>query len=335
VTASSQTPPGALPPELSPGRPPLPHMVLLPATVAAGIPEAPAQPDLPHRLRSPFPEPTTPECCMCGTGPGDTRLYPDPSSRRYPSGAQVLYCGTCVPDASPVQAATGVITAAMEHGPGTPCEIAQAEQDAGLLFDPQRAKDIEDAAREQARAEYEAELVQLRQDVASLGHFKGQLDGIRALLAGRPDSDLMLVREILAAADSQAPLGAPLVLTWDGDVRGPSGDTENENTLVPCTASHGGPAVLVLDDERRQELAALLDLRVRDIREPCPTPGCGTDNALDATNPFLFGWSRLEIATLGDGPRWYCSDMCVFGVLARAGHELADADRQAEMGGVL
>uniref|UniRef100_UPI00117CA8F5 hypothetical protein n=1 Tax=Streptomyces acidiscabies TaxID=42234 RepID=UPI00117CA8F5 len=55
--------------------------------------------------------------------------------------------------ASSVRAATGVIAAAMASGSATAREIAQAEADAGILFDPQRAEDIASAAAEQAHAE--------------------------------------------------------------------------------------------------------------------------------------------------------------------------------------
>jgi hypothetical protein len=335
VTASSQTPPGALPPE-SPYVPrPLPDPVPLQAAVAsyavampvpAGSP-APVNSDVPAHLVVAVLEPSVPECLGCGDREGP--WYPDPSGRRYPSGTPVAFCGTCVPDASPVQAATGVITAAMEHGASTPREIAQAEQDVGILFDPKRAKDIADAAREQARAEAAADLAQLREENESLAHFKAQLDGIRRLLAGRPDSDLMMVREVIAAADPKTVMGAPLALTWDGIVMGPSGDTEKENTLVPCTTSHGAPAALVLNDETRLKLGRLLGLQARDITVPCPAQGCGQDHDWDPSNPFLVGWSRLEVAALGDGPRWYCSDMCVFDALARASHDLAADDQAA------
>jgi hypothetical protein len=144
---------------------------------------------------------------------------------------------------------------------------------------------------------------------------------------------MVKVGDVLTALDNRAPTTLPLTLTWDGSVTDPAGDGPGEFTLIGCTTARGGRAVLALDDEQRQALASLLGLTVRDITAPCATPGCGTEHDLDASD--LFGWSRLEVASLGDGPRWYCSDMCVFDALARAGHDLREADRQAEMGGAL
>lgn len=228
--------------------------------------------------------------------------------------------------ANSVQAATGVITAAMEHGQGTAREIAQAEQDAGLLFDPQRAQDIADAAREQARAECAAELAQAQE---ARTWFHDRWKALNELLAGRPDDDLMFVHEILAAADPARPAGAPLSVTWDGLVMGPSGDTDHENTLVPCTTAHGAQAFLVLRQDQRQNLASLLGLQVRDINAPCPTDGCGTVDDYDASDPAMSGWARLEVAGIEDEARWYCSPGCVSAALARAGQELAAADELA------
>ncbi|MFM9645677.1 hypothetical protein ACKI1S_05950, partial [Streptomyces galilaeus] len=150
MTTASQTP-GALPPETPPARSPLPLSEALTAT--------PANTDVPHHLRSPFPEPLMPQCCMCGTGPGNS-LVPDPRGRRYESGAQVLYCRPCAPPPLSVQAAETVIAAAMKRGAVTPRELAQAEADTGILFDAQAAADIAAAAAEQAHADDEAELAE-------------------------------------------------------------------------------------------------------------------------------------------------------------------------------
>lgn len=43
---------------------------------------------------------------------------------------------------------------------------------------------------------------------------------------------------------------APLVVHWDRFVMGPSGDTENEATIVPCSTEAGDPVALVLDPEQ-------------------------------------------------------------------------------------
>ncbi|MFD5468852.1 hypothetical protein [Streptomyces sp. NPDC127105] len=331
MTASSQTSPVAPPPEPPAQLVPLPEAFR--ATAATMTPPAapapttsvvaPVSPDVPDRLRARAPEPDGPECFTCGTD--QSLLYPDPRGRRYDSGAAVLYCGTHVPDAPPVQAAAKVMNAAMENGSATPCELAQAEHDAGILFDPQGAQDIADSARIQAYLEFADELGSLRQDVAALSHFKAQLDGIRSALAGRPDNDLVFVREVLAAADPKAPFGAPLPVTWDGIVMGPSGDTDGENTLVPLTTSHGGPAALVLDTEQRLALGGWL---LAHAHTGCPTPGCGIDAAtVDEADPTMWGWILVQVAGTDTPARWYCTPWCASGAITAAGAELAAADQ--------
>ncbi|WP_225080488.1 MULTISPECIES: hypothetical protein [unclassified Streptomyces] len=336
MTASSQTPTGAPPPEpLHPlAAVPLPEAfrataATMPPPPAVPAPPpavvAPVSPDVPDRLRARAPEPDGPECFTCGTN--QSLLYPDPRGRRYDSGAQVLYCGTHVPDATPVQAAAKVMGAAMENGSATPRELAQAEEDAGILFDPQRAQDIADSARAQARTEYEAKLASLQQDVATLSHFKDQIVGIRRLLSGRPDNDLMFVREILAAADPKTPFGIPLPVTWDGIVMGPSGDTEDERTLVPLTTSHGGQAALVLDSEQRLTLGGLL---LTHAHTSCPTPGCGIEAVtVDESDPALWGWVLVQVAGTDTPARWYCNPWCASGAITAAGAELTAADQAA------
>lgn len=230
-----------------------------------------------------------------------------------------------------VQAATGVIAAAMEHGSGTAREIAQAEQDAGLLYDPQRAQDIAQAAREQGRAEAAAELAQAEQDRETLLWLRERWRAIGQLCEGRPETDLLTVREVLTAADGTPPTGAPLAVTWDGMVMGPSGDTEGENTLVPCTTARGGSAVLVLPADVHPVLASLLGL-VRDVHAPCATDGCGSVDDYDASDPAMSGWARLEVAGIEGEARWYCSPRCVSAALARAGEELAVIEELDEAG---
>lgn len=279
-----------------------------------------------------------------GALPPEAPHDPRPLQAAVASYAGVLPvpAGPAAPAVTDVQAATGVLTAAMEQGHTAPAELAQAERDAGILFDPQRAKDIADAAYEQAKAECHAELHERGKQLAvmtdrarnlqtALAERRRTLEAILRLCEGRPVSHYLPVGAILdAAAHARTPYDtAPLTITWDGLVMGPSGDTPNENTLVPCTTALGGAAALVLNDEQRRALASLLQLEVRDIHAPCPTDGCGTVDDYDASDPSLFGWSRLEVASLGDGPRWYCSDMCVFDALARAGHDLAAEDQAA------
>lgn len=241
-----------------------------------------------------------------------------------------------------LQAATGVLGAAMEQGHTAPAELAQAEHDAGILFDPQRAKDIADAAREQARAEYAAELHERGEQLAvmtgrarnlqtALGERKRTLEAILRLCEGRPVTHHLPVGAILdAAAHARTPYDtAPMTLSWKRSAQVPQPGDADQMAIVECESVHGGRADLVLSAEERQALASLLQLEVRDIHAPCPTDGCGTVDVYDASDPSLFGWSRLQVASLGDEPRWYCSDMCVFDALARAGHELAADDQAA------
>lgn len=334
MTTSSQTPPGALPPETPPTQPPMPlgEALAAPSDVKA--------------------EQATP--------------------------------------VTTVQAATGIIRGAMDRGIVEPGELAQAEEDAGLLFDPERAEDIARAALDQARAEYEAKLDELREEEPG-AYFKLRYDRLQTLLAGHPDTHLMSVGEILAAVDGRDPrAGAPLVVEWGGLVMGPSGDTDdNENTVVPCTTKLGGPAALVLttrqraqlahllladpagapldltwtrsattpeatdpvkrvavqcvssyggraqlvvEGDDRQALASLLDAElVRDIHAPCPhSSQCGTAEDLDPSDPALFGWTRVEVAGVEGGPRWYCTPPCVSNAMARAGEELAAIEERAD-----
>ncbi|MFF7521217.1 hypothetical protein [Streptomyces pseudovenezuelae] len=286
MTASSQTPPGALPPELPPV-PPMPEAeraayaaygVAIPAPAGPAVPEAPAS-------------------------------------------------------SSSVDLATGVIRAAMANGSATAEQIARAEESAGILFDPERASAIASAAYEQALAEDRAELAEAAQDRYARAWFHERWAAAGRLCEDRSLDDMVRVGEVLAALDGRAPATLPLTVRWNGSVSDPSGDGPGETTLVGCTTARGGKAVLVLDQDQRQTLASLLGQQIRDINAPCATPSCGTDHDLDATD--LFGWSRLEVASVGDGPRWYCSDMCVFDALARAGHDVVAADREAELGGDL
>lgn len=60
--------------------------------------------------------------------------------------------------------------------------------------------------------------------------------------------------------------------------------------------------------------------------EPCRTPGCGTTEDLDPSDPVAVGWIRLQVAGTGGGPRWYCNPWCVDAAIARAAAELAAED---------
>ncbi|MFJ4687086.1 hypothetical protein [Streptomyces sp. NPDC088789] len=226
---------------------------------------------------------------------------------------------------SPVAAAAAVIDATMDrHTAATATQLAEAEHTAGLLFDPERVQAIARSAIEQARAEYEAKLDDLR-DREVGAYFKLRYDRLQRLLLGHPDTDLMSVAEILATVDGRdTRAGAPLALDWGGLVMGPSGDTDDENTLVPCTTTLGAPAALVLTDSHRAELARLLALT-----GPCAVGECGTLTDYDASDPALWGWIRVEVAGLEGGPRWYCSPPCVAAALTRAAAELAADDQAA------
>ncbi|WP_171111282.1 MULTISPECIES: hypothetical protein [unclassified Streptomyces] len=339
MTASSQNPPGALPPE-SPQQPPSVQAafatfgVALPVPVGDPAAPAPSNPGVPAHLVVDRPEPLFPQCADCGTRKGP--LTPCPQGRRYLSGGQVLHCTDHAPAITPVQAATGVLTAAMKNGHEAPHELAQAEQDAGILFDPQRAKAIEDAAREQARAEYAAELAERGEQLAIMTDFKHRLDRVMRAIEGRPDNDTMLVREILAAAHDTAPYAdVPMTLAWTRSVDVPEQGAEDQRAVVDCVTAHGGRAHLVLTRDERQALASLLDAEiVRDIHAPCPhSQACGTDHDLDPAD--LFGWTRVQIGGLDEPARWYCTPACVSRALTRAGEQLADADDRADLDGGL
>lgn len=324
MTASSQTPISALPPELALVQRPMRDAERAAyAAYGVAIPAPAGTPDTPAQLVVDRPEPLWPMCFRCGNRRGPLAQH---DQERYASGAQVLVCsGVCAP--GPRHAATQVLRSAMEQGRLAPAELADAEECAGLLFDPQRASDIATAAYEQAKTEDGIELAQAAQDRQAREWFHTRWASVGRLCEDRFPDDVLRVDEVLAALDARAPATLPLTLRWDGTVTEPSGDGPGAATLVGCTTARGGKAVLVLDQDQRQPLASRLDLQVRDVTTPCPTAGCGTEHDLDASD--LFGWSRLEIASLGDGPRWYCSDMCVFDALARAGHDLAADDQLA------
>lgn len=241
-------------------------------------------------------------------------------------------------DVSPVHAASGVIRAAMEHGSSTALEIAQAEQDAGLLFDPQRAEDIAAAAYEQAKAEDRAELAERGEALAIMTDFKHRLDRIMRLVEGRPGDDAMLVREILTAAHgTHGTLDIPLTLVWDRRVDVPEQGAADQRAIVECTTAHGGRAHLVLTRDERLALASLLDAEiVHDIHACCPhSQACGTDHDLDPADPDLIGWTRVQHGALDEPARWYCTPACVSRALARAGEQYAEADHRAELDGGL
>jgi len=356
VNASSQTPVGALPPESPHGPRPLAGpatptdvfaaygaVLPVPLGTAAAAQQAAAtvNPDVPHHLMARAPEPAMPECFTCG---GGGPWVPCPRGRVYPSGAQVLYCRTCVPDSPTVVATAGLIGMAMEKDGATARQVARAEEEAGLLFDPKRAQAIWDAAYAQAKTEDHAEQQERGKQLAvmtdrarrletELTERKRALAAVLRLCEGRPSTYHLSVGEIFTAASDGSTVldNIPTTVVWvrDRGIEFPDGGAPQTRAVVPCITAYGTRADLVLNGGERQDLASLLGQEVRDPHAKCATDGCGTVDDYDASDPALFGWSRLQIATLGDEPRWYCCDMCVFDALARAGHDLAADDQAA------
>ncbi|MDX3024039.1 hypothetical protein [Streptomyces acidiscabies] len=229
--------------------------------------------------------------------------------------------------ASSVRAATGVIAAAMASGSATAREIAQAEADAGILFDPQRAEDIASAAAEQAHAEAHAAIAERGRQLAALAGVRRQLDAVMRLCEGRPATHLVSVAEVVLAAErALTPYGSvPMTLAWTGQV-----DVAAGEAVVRCTSSYGGRADVVVRGDARTALADQVGATVRDIHAPCSTDGCGTPDDYDASDPAMLGWARLEVAGIEDaGARWYCTPECVADALARASVELEADDRAA------
>ncbi|MEV6122962.1 hypothetical protein AB0M23_21010 [Streptomyces sp. NPDC052077] len=217
------------------------------------------------------------------------------------------------------EAAAAVIAATMEaNAAATGEDLAQAEQRAGLLFDPVSVDAAVRASAAQARAEAAAEISELRR----------QRDAVLRLCEGRRGDDLLLVSAVAAAAEcgTTALDGFPMALTWTRTTAVPTVDARTGRAVVHCATPYGGRADLVVEDVERQALAAALDTPVPG-GAPCPhAADCGTTADLDGSDPVLFGWSRLDVAGSGDGSRWYCSPACVSRALARAGAELAAAD---------
>ncbi|MFJ8140619.1 hypothetical protein [Streptomyces sp. NPDC096013] len=258
---------------------------------------------------------------------------PEQTAAVFAAYGQVLPVPLGASYVDPVQAAAGVIAAAMTNGAATAGELAQAEADAGLLFDPQRAQDIAAAAAEQAHAEDGVEIAERGRQLAEMAGAQRQVEAVRRLIEGRPGWHHLSVAEIAAAVEYAKTAydgSPPMTLTWTGSVQVSEAGSLDTQAVVECTSSYGGRAELVVDGAQRAALASLVDADARDIRAKCPTPGCGTDHDLDAAD--LFGWSRLQIASLGDVPRWYCCDVCVVDALARAGHETAADDLDARHG---
>lgn len=280
MNASSQNPPGALPPELEPVRPPMPDG-LRAAYAAYGV------------------------------------VVPvEPAADVAPASAE---------DAPPVvttlQAAAAVMDAAIEEN-----SAATAEQ-------PHVQAAVE-AAREQARAEYRAELAEVHTQLAAIAGFRRQAEAVRRLCEGRRGDDLLLVSAVAVAAEcgSTALDHFPMTLKWTRKVGLPDGGRRDGRAVVECTSAYGGRADLILTGEERQALASQLDAEiVPDIYASCSrSKACGLhDDEVDADDPALWGWARLDVAGIDDGPAWFCSPACVFNALARAGAELERIEQRA------
>ncbi|MFI2437442.1 hypothetical protein [Streptomyces sp. NPDC018693] len=346
MTASSQNPPGAQPPETQP----TPQAAAAYATFGIAVP-APAgpptpapdttlnlprvNPAVPQHLRVRAPQPAVPECFTCGTHENALQACPD--GRRYDSGAPVLYCPKCVPPPASVRAAEGVLARAMKNGLQTPRELAWAEHDTGVLFDAQRAKEIANGAADQARAEDQAELADLKdqldeahRNLAVVGGAQRKLNAVMRLIEGRPGTDHLPAAEIAAAAEyvttAYDPM-PPMTLGWAQAAHVPDPNAADQRTFVECVTAHGARACLVLAPQERLHVALLLGGEAHD-QEPCTTDGCGTAD-YDAADRAPVGWVRIEVAGLGDMPRWYCTPRCAETAIARAGQQLAADDRAA------
>lgn len=238
-----------------------------------------------------------------------------------------------------VQAAEAVLSAEMDEREGwsSAQQLAEAERQAGILFDAASVEAAVSAAREQAHAECRAELAERGKQLALMAGAQRQLDAVLRVCEGRLGTDLLLTAVVAAAAEyGTTPYDTvPMTLTWTREVTIPDANSIREQAIVHCTSSHGARADLVITGDARMALASLLDAEVRDVNAPCPTDGCGTSDDYDASDPSLFGWAHVEVAGVEGGPRWYCTPTCVSNALARAGAELADIDDQAAVDGGL
>jgi hypothetical protein len=174
------------------------------------------------------------------------------------------------------------------------------------------------------------ELDRLRSHSAALASFR---QAVIDLVAGRPDTDLMTVRELRAAVAAPPTAGGPLPVTWSGSVANPPGDSPRERTLVPLTTSHGTPACLALGDEERARLAGLLAATLHPA-EACTTPRCGESERQPDPDPYVddgarLGWIAVRVCGAPGPLRWWCSPACAGSAITAAGADMAAADRAA------
>ena len=164
------------------------------------------------------------------------------------------------PAVSPLSAATGVIQASMTRGGTSPREIAQAEQDAGLLFSPELAREIAAAASEQAHAECRVELMERGRQLAAMAGYKRHLDAVLRLCEGRPGTDMLTVAEIATTAGAARSVfdAFPMTLSWTGRVTIPDVGMTGKGAVIHCISSHGGRADVVIRGDARLSLAGQL-----------------------------------------------------------------------------
>lgn len=284
MTASSHQTPGPMPPESPPAATPdqaratfAAYGVVLPVPVGTTYADPwDANPSMPYSLRSPFPEPVTegPACVVCEApaGVGETALYPDPAGRRYPSGAQVLYCMPHLPaPAGPVsveEAAAAEVLGAVraQQTDATSLDLAAAGTRAAILFDAAHVQEAVDAAVAQALAEAQVRLDERGEQLAVMTDaWRRQRDAVLRLCEGRLGTDLLLVSAVAVAVEcgTTALDGLPMPLTWTGRVRVPDARTARTEVTVECVSSYGGHAELVVTGEQRAALANLVDSQAR------------------------------------------------------------------------
>lgn len=280
MTASSQNPFGAQPPNPNPPHDPRPLQAAV-ASYATALP-APAGPAGAHAAQ---PQPDLRACVDCGSPRGPL------VERLTPFGAAVWAClGGCTPQEAP----------------------------AVRTYDARTVEDIAAEAGKQARAEVAAELTEAAHDRQTSEWFHDRCRAVARLCEDRNLDDRLTVGEVLAAVDGRAPTVLPLTVRWDDTVNGPAGDGPGATTLVGGITARGGKAVLVLDDEQRLALGGQL-LATDRLTWACPTTGCGmTADELDGSGPPLFGWIRVRVAGVDGPPRWWCSPGCVHAALTAA-----------------
>lgn len=188
------------------------------------------------------------------------------------------------------------------------------------------------AGRQQGRAEVQAELDQVREQLAAVAGAHRRVRAVLRLCEGRRGDELLLVAAVATAAEAgtTAVDGLPMTLTWNRSARVPDAHDAHKQVVIECTSAYGGRADLVVEGDDRMALASLVDSEIiRDINAPCPhEAGCGSDDAhLDSAG--VFGWFRVDVGGLDGGPRWYCSPGCVNAAMQRAGDDLALADEAA------